>query len=204
MKGVCTTGSDRCSGVQTPLEVRVHDIAESVAGGQASAQGQMARYNCPMRRSLAGLLLTVLIGGPVASSVCEASCLGSSHVHVATATEGRAVEPTAAEAIAPARHDHHHVAVAEERSAQESAGWRAAGTGVPATLTTDDCCLDLTRVELVNIQSAKSPAATMAHVTAAPCVGTGRPDASTTHAVAHTLEPPADSIARHLSSSLRI
>lgn len=157
-----------------------------------------------MRRTLAGLLLTVLIGGPVASSVCEASCLGSSRVHLTIATEDRAVEPTAAEAIAPTTHDHHHAAVADERSPQESAGWRAAAPGITATLTTDDCCFDRARVELVNIQSAKSPAATIAHVAAAPCVCTGRPDAPTTPAVAHTLEPPADSIARHLSSSLRI
>lgn len=150
-----------------------------------------------MRRVLASLLLTVLIGGPVAMSVCEASCLDHGHGHV-----DLAADPTAPEPASP--HGHHQGSMAEERSSRESAVSSPIATGSPTTLATVDCCLERTRVEPVNIPSAKSPATTLVHVAAATCVCAGKAIAAATPALAHALDPPVDSVAQHLSAILRI
>lgn len=143
-----------------------------------------------MRRALAGLLLTVLIGGPMAASVCEASCLDHDH--------GYSQEPT----VAP-EHQHHHVSVAEEPSSRERPGLSSTEGYATADLTIVDCCVDQSHAETINVRSATPSAASSAPVAIAPWALADRPRLSARCAVAHALEPPPDSVARHLSAILR-
>jgi hypothetical protein len=152
-----------------------------------------------MRRGLAGLLLAVLVSGPVAASVCEANCVQHRHD-----LEDRGADASDPGSMAAPTHQHHHSSVEAEPAAPTRAASSAPAPSLSVVLPAHDCCLSQASVEAVTVEQVKSSLGMAAPHSAALWASVGGPGPSAAQAVAHALEPSTDLAVRHLSSILRI
>lgn len=150
-----------------------------------------------MVRAVASVLLTVLMGGPVAASACQERCVDAGHGSAVATADTRAPEPTPVP-----EHQHHHEPAAREPSSAERVVSTSTAPAETAVRATHDCCLDQSGVEPAAVSPGRPHAETTAEAVALSWAMAGVLPVSTMRPVAHALEPPADP--PRLSSVLRI